>query len=63
VATPPELSSLIATLEELSARFTRLGEDAQRSADEETAVEMFAAERALTGTLRRLRRFDEGRRS
>jgi hypothetical protein len=62
VSAPAELSSLIATLDDLVRRFSALGEDAQARHDEETATEMFAAERTLQATIRRLRRLGEVRR-
>jgi hypothetical protein len=56
---PAELSSLTSSLDELVRRITVLAEGAQREGDDETAIELFAAERAIGGALRRLRRFED----
>jgi hypothetical protein len=56
-----EISSLSTTLEELTRRVSSLAEAAQ-SEDEDTAMELFGVERALSGALRRLRKLGEDRR-
>ena len=53
-----ELSSLTASLDELTRRVTALA-DSARPEDEELATELFGVERALNGALRRLRRVSE----
>lgn len=55
MATRAELSSLTASLDELTRRVTALA-DAARPDDEDLATELFGVERALNGALRRLRR-------
>lgn len=55
-----ELSSLNATLEELTRRVTRLAEEA-RTSDEELARELFGVERSLTAALRRMTRLAAAR--
>jgi len=57
-----ELSSLAASLDELTRRVTALAEGARQADDEDLATDLFAVERALTGALRRLGRLAEGRR-
>jgi hypothetical protein len=51
-----ELSSLATALEELRGRVAALADQARASQDEDTASELFAVERALTGASRRLGR-------
>ncbi|MDA8058601.1 MAG: hypothetical protein M0032_11640 [Actinomycetota bacterium] len=51
-----ELSSLSSALAEVARRITEQAEAAQRAADEDTAHELFAVERALSGAGRRLQR-------
>ncbi len=60
-ASPAELSSLATALDELTRRVTVHAEAAHASKDEETARELFAVERALTGANRRLARLTVGR--
>ena len=51
-----EMSSVATAIEELAARLDRMGRD-RLSADEQAlADELFGAEAALTGVVRRLRR-------
>jgi hypothetical protein len=52
--TSSELSSLLATLEEVTARVTRLVESSE--SEEGVDGELVQLERSLTGSLRRLRR-------
>ncbi len=52
--TSSELSSLLATLEEITARVTRLVESSE--SEEGVDGELVQLERSLTGSLRRLRR-------
>jgi hypothetical protein len=52
-----ELSSLSSTLKELNDRVSVMAEAAQANGNEDMARELFAVERALSGALRRLRRF------
>jgi hypothetical protein len=58
MATRSEIGSLATTLDELTRRVSALAEAAADD-DEETAVELFGVERALSGALRRLRRLAE----
>ena len=58
MATRSEIGSLATTLDELTRRVSALAEAAAQD-DEETAVELFGVERALSGALRRLRRLAE----
>ena len=51
-----ELSSLATALDELTRRITVHAEAADAAKDEESARELFAIERALTGANRRLAR-------
>jgi hypothetical protein len=51
-----ELSSLATALEELRARVAALADQARGAEDDDTATELFAIERALTGAVRRLGR-------
>jgi hypothetical protein len=60
VRRPSELSSLTASLQELTDRITATAERARDAGDEELAQELFAVERGLTGALRRLRRAETG---
>jgi hypothetical protein len=53
---PAELSSLSTALDELTNRVTAHAETADAAKDEETARELFAIERALSGANRRLAR-------
>ena len=57
-----ELSSLTASLDELTRRVTDLAESARRGDEPDVAADLFAVERSLTGALRRLSRLAEGRR-
>lgn len=50
----PELSSIATAVEELTRQVTRLAEDLARSERDDLAKELFEAERALLGALRRL---------
>ena len=54
-----ELSSLSSTLKELYDRVSTMAESAQAGGDEDMARELFAVERSLAGTLRRLGRFTQ----
>ena len=56
VASSAELSSLATALDELSRRVTAHADAADVAKDEETARELFAIERALNSTNRRLAR-------
>jgi hypothetical protein len=56
MATPGELSSIATALEELTRRVTVHADAAQDAKDDETATELFAIERSLTGASRRLTR-------
>jgi hypothetical protein len=49
-----ELSSVRTVLDELTRRLAAMAEAAQAQMDEETAIELFAVERALRGAHRRL---------
>ena len=60
MATSAEIGSLATTLEELTRRVSSLAEAANAD-EEETAVELFGVERALSGALRRLRKLAEPR--
>jgi hypothetical protein len=51
-----ELSSLSSTLSELTDRVSAIAEGARDRGEEGLAIELFAAERSLQGSLRRLRR-------
>jgi hypothetical protein len=51
-----ELSSLATALEELRVRVAALADVAKSNHDDDTATELFAVERALTGAGRRLGR-------
>jgi len=51
-----ELSSLASALEELRTRVAGLADQARSAQDDDTANELFAVERALTGAGRRLAR-------
>jgi hypothetical protein len=62
MATRSEIGSLATTLDELTRRVSSLAESADAD-DEETAVELFGVERALSGALRRLRKLAEPPRS
>jgi hypothetical protein len=53
---PAELSSLATALDELTRRVTAHADAADAAKDEETARELFAIERALSGANRRLAR-------
>jgi len=55
-AVRPELSSLATALEELRERVSSLADRARAGQDDDTAAELFAVERALTGAGRRLAR-------
>lgn len=57
-----ELSSLTASLDELTRRVTALAESARAADEQDLAADLFAVERSLTGALRRLGRLAEGRR-
>ncbi len=57
-----ELSSLAASLDELTRRVTALAESASGADEQDLAADLFAVERSLTGALRRLSRLAEGRR-
>jgi hypothetical protein len=61
MATRAEIGSLATTLEELTRRVSALAEAANDD-EEETAVELFGVERALSGALRRLQKLAEPRR-
>jgi flagellar biosynthesis/type III secretory pathway chaperone len=54
----PELSSIAATLEDLTRRIGSLAEQSGAMNDEESASELFAVERALTSATRRLNRLN-----
>jgi len=54
-----ELSSLTSTLAELTARVSAIAEAARDEGDEGLATELFAAERSLQGSLRRMRRVSD----
>jgi len=56
MASHAELSSLASALDELRHRVSGIAERAASEHDEETATELFAVERALTGAGRRLDR-------
>ncbi len=56
VAPRAELSSLSTSLGELTERLAAIAESAAAQGDDETAAELFAVERALTGAQRRLAR-------
>lgn len=56
MANPAELSSLVTALDDLTRRVTVHAESADASKDEESARELFAVERALSGATRRLAR-------
>jgi hypothetical protein len=57
VAAPlPELSSVATALEELRQRVAAIADQAASEQDDDTASELFAVERALTGAGRRLGR-------
>ena len=60
MSTAAEISSLSSTLQELHERVTAMAEGALARGDEDLAHELIAAERALGGALRRLRRFAQG---
>lgn len=62
MTTRAELSSLTASLDELTRRVTAMAEAARAGQDDELASDLFAVERSLTGALRRLGRLAEGRR-
>jgi len=51
-----EVSSLAATLDEITRRVTSMAEAARDDGDDDVATELFGVERALTGALRRLGR-------
>jgi hypothetical protein len=51
-----ELSSLATALDELRGRVAALADEARAGRDDDTATELFAVERALTGASRRLAR-------
>ncbi|MGO9028064.1 MAG: hypothetical protein ACLQOZ_05485 [Acidimicrobiales bacterium] len=55
-ASPGELSSIATALEELTRRVTTHADAANAAKDDETANELFAIERSLTGASRRLSR-------
>lgn len=61
VASAAELSSLATALEELTRRVTAHADAADIAKDEDTAKELFAVERALTGATRRLNRLTTSR--
>ncbi len=52
----PELSSLTTTLEEVTAKVTALADRCLAEKQEELAAELYGAEAALVGVVRRLRR-------
>ena len=51
-----ELSSLATALEELRARVAALADQSHADEDDDSATELFAVERALTGAVQRLGR-------
>lgn len=51
-----ELSSLATALDELRQRLSAMAERAAAERDDDTATELFAVERSLTGASRRLQR-------
>jgi hypothetical protein len=51
-----QLSSIAKTLEELTQRVARMGDDAHARHDDGTATELFAAERSISGATRRITR-------
>jgi hypothetical protein len=55
-ASRAELSSVATALEELCRRVSSIADRAAADEDDETASELFAVERALTGATRRLGR-------
>ena len=57
MSTEAEISSLSSSLQELHDRVRALADGALTSGDEDMAHELVAVERALSGALRRLRRF------
>jgi hypothetical protein len=61
VAAPiAELSSLASTLSDLRKRVAAIADRAAAEDDDDTASELFAVERALTGAERRLGRISSG---
>ena len=60
MSTAAEISSLTSTLQELNERVTAMAEGALARGDEDMAHELIAAERALDGAQRRLRRLAQG---
>ncbi len=60
-ASTGELSSIATALEELTRRVTVHADAADAAKDDETAKELFAIERALTGASRRLSRLTSSR--
>lgn len=58
----PELSSVSTALTELTRRLAAIAEEAAAEHDDETAAELYAVERALTGAGRRLSRLTDPRR-
>lgn len=57
-----ELSSLTASLDELTRRVTALAEGARGTHQDDLAADLFAVERSLTGALRRLSHLAERKR-
>jgi hypothetical protein len=56
-----ELSSLTGLIEQVTDRISKMADQASAAKEEETATELFAIERALSGAKRRLNRFLGGR--
>jgi hypothetical protein len=51
-----ELSSVVTALDDLIRRVAAIADESATSPDDDTATELFAVERALTGARRRLSR-------
>jgi len=51
-----ELSSVITALDDLIRRVASIADESASASDDDTATELFAVERALTGARRRLSR-------
>ena len=54
-----ELSSMAKTIEDLTRRITRMGDEAHSRHDDGSAAELYAAERSLAGATRRIARLIE----
>jgi hypothetical protein len=53
---PPELSSITSALEDLTARISKMADQAEHDEQNNIAYELFEVERALTPAIRRLTR-------